>query len=115
VLVGAVATYQATSDWGIPQPVFGKVILVNQDATAIVFQPDDWPQRDDGGADGGWGYNLGPVEWVNTEGRTWGDGTPACLAPLSYGQRVQLWLLEVRGGTAPSHANTVIMRVKCLA
>jgi hypothetical protein len=113
--VGAAATYRASSGWGIPQPVSGNVIAVNQDATTVTFQPDDWPHRDDGGADGGWSYRLGPVEWVDNKGQSWGNGTPACLAPLSHGQRVQLWLLEIRGGENPAHSNPVIVRVNCLA
>jgi hypothetical protein len=112
VLLGGVLFYYLVgSKWGVPHSVTGKVIFVNDKADGIVFQPDDWPHRDDGGADGGWSYTLGPVEWVDRDGQVKTDGTPACLAPLSHGQRVELWLLDVRGdGPGPGE---VITRVRC--
>ncbi|MEV0839378.1 hypothetical protein AB0I55_07435 [Actinocatenispora sera] len=109
VAVGAVVVHQvdgARAD--VPHPVTGTVTAVDEDGTALGFRADDEPHG------GTTGYALGPVDWIDSSGTTHLAGThPSCLAPLSHGQHVELWLLDVRDANAGPRQ--VITRVRCLS
>ncbi|MEU8116802.1 hypothetical protein [Micromonospora sp. NPDC048947] len=112
--LGVLACYSVlTPRWGVPHAVTGTVVAVNADANAFVVRPDGRQPSANKADDGGHGYQLGPVEWVDYAGQTHHEGTPVCLAPLSEGAKVELMVVDVRGGTGGPDA--LITRVRCLS
>jgi hypothetical protein len=60
------------------------------------------------------GYELGRVPWADADG-AWHQGTaPACLAPATTGQRVELGLVRVRPGADGRPGGVVVVWLRCL-
>ncbi|MEU1586062.1 hypothetical protein [Micromonospora sp. NPDC005710] len=112
--LGALACYALlTPRWGVPHAVAGTVVAVNADANTFVLRPEGRQPSANKADEGGQGYRLGPVEWVDYAGQTHHEGTPVCLAPLSDGAKVELMVVDVRGNTGGPDA--LIIRVRCLS
>ncbi|MGC5285560.1 hypothetical protein [Micromonospora sp. DT231] len=107
VLLGGAATWGMTADNGKPAIVQGTVTAVNSDGTAIGFTAD-------GGDRDGEGLPLvADIPWTDAAGETYGGTRPTCLAPGSFGQRVELGILTIRdSGHGPSR---VVVWAHCLA
>jgi hypothetical protein len=60
------------------------------------------------------GYEVGGVPWADPDG-TWHQGSsPACLAPATSGQRVELGLVRVRPGADSRPGGVVVVWLRCL-
>jgi hypothetical protein len=105
--LGGVAVYVSTDHYGVPVATTGTVTAVNQDSTAIGFTAD-------GGNRTGEGMAITTHFWIDRDGKSYGgDTAPACLQPLTHGQRVELGVLDIRGhGPGPAK---LIVWVRCLA
>ncbi|HEX5995273.1 MAG TPA: hypothetical protein VFY84_09055 [Jiangellales bacterium] len=102
---GAIAAYGA-SDRGAPHVVQGTITGVNSDGTAIGF-------TEDGSDREGEGILVAGDSWTDREGANFGGTPPTCLAPGSYGQRVELAILDLRGqGDWPTK---LVVWVHCLS
>jgi hypothetical protein len=110
-----------------PRVVKGTTTAVNRDRTQIGFMPDghrdpdpppslrerltDWRY---GFRNTFTGYEVGSAPWADAHG-TWHQGTaPACLAPATSGQRVELGLVRVRPGTDGRPGGVVVAWLRCL-
>lgn len=116
VLLGASATWAFHRDRGVLQVVRGTVTGVNDRMTAIGFRPDGPEGRRLRG--GGAGMILaGELTWRDADGNLHEGGVPPCLQPgLSYGQRVELGIIEIRPDSdSPPALTKVVVWVRCLS
>jgi hypothetical protein len=106
LMIGAVtATYRA-SERGVPRVVQGTITAVSSDGTAIGF-------TEDGGHREGESLLVAGDLWTDREGANFGGTPPTCLTPGSYGQRVELAILDLQGhGKWP---DKLIVWVHCLS
>jgi hypothetical protein len=110
-----------------PRVVRGTTTAVAPDRTQIGFMPDghrdpdpppslrerltDWRY---GFRNTFKGYEVGGVPWADPDG-TWHQGSaPACLAPATSGQRVELGLVRVRPGADGRPGGVVVVWLRCL-
>jgi hypothetical protein len=110
-----------------PRVVRGTVTAIGADRTAIGFMPDghrdpdpppslrerltDWRY---GFRNTFTGYEVGNAPWADVDG-VWHQGTaPACLAPATSGQRVELGLVGVRLGADGRPGGVVVAWLRCL-
>ncbi len=106
LLINAGIAGYAVSDRGVPRVVRGTITAVNADGTAIGF-------TEDGGNREGEGLVVAGDSWTDREGANFGGTRPTCLAPGSYGQRVELAVLDLRGrGNWPTK---LVVWVHCLS
>ena len=110
-----------------PRVVRGTTTAVAADRTQIGFMPDG--QRDPdpppslrerltdrryGFRNTFKGYEVGGVPWTDRDG-TWHQGSaPACLAPATSGQRVELGLVRMRPGADGRPGGVVVVWLRCL-
>jgi hypothetical protein len=107
--------------------VRGTITAVGPDRTAIGFMPDghrdpdpppslrerlaDWRY---GFRNAFTGYEVGGAPWADAAG-AWHHGTaPACLAPATTGQRVELGLVRVRPGAEGRPGGVVVVWLRRL-
>ena len=105
-LVGGAGTWGLTGDNGRPAIVQGTVTGVNSDGTAIGFTVDGGDRHGEGLA------LVADIPWTDAAGEDHGGVRPTCLAPDSFGQRVELEILDFRNDRGPSK---VVVWVHCLA
>jgi hypothetical protein len=106
VLAGLGVATLANADRGIPRVVQGTITAVNSDVTAIGF-------TEDGGGRAGEGLPMAGDSWTDREGANYGGTPPTCLVPGSFGQRVELAILDFHGqGNWP---NKMVVWVHCLS
>ncbi|KAB1914075.1 hypothetical protein [Micromonospora sp. AMSO31t] len=104
--VGSAVAWGVARDKGAPAVIPGTVTGVNSDGTAIGFTAD-------GGDRDGEGLALvADIPWTDAAGEDHGGVRPSCLAPGSFGQRVELGILEFSNNHGPSK---VVVWVHCLA
>jgi len=92
VAVGAAAlaafTGKASTSAATPRWVQGVVTGVTGDGISVGF-------TEDGGQREGEGIPLAAISWIDAQGRSYGGVQPECLLPGSYGQKVELAILEL--------------------
>jgi hypothetical protein len=105
-LAGAAGVAWLTADRGVPNVVRGTITAVNADVTAIGFTQDGTDRE-------GAGLPLALDYWTDRDGHNVGGRPPVCLTPGSSGQRVELAILDVRGGR---HGfGKLVVWVRCLS
>jgi hypothetical protein len=110
-----------------PRVVQGTTTAVSPDRTQIGFMPDGHRDPDPPPSLGerltDWrygfrntftGYEVGRAPWADADG-AWHHGTaPACLAPATTGQRMELGLVRVRPGADGRPGGVVVVWLRCL-
>jgi hypothetical protein len=110
-----------------PRVVQGTITAVGPDRTTVGFMPDGHRDPDPPPSLGerltDWrygfpntftGYEIGRAPWADAEG-AWHHGTaPACLAPATSGQPVELGLVRVRPGADGRPGGVVVVWLGCL-
>ncbi|WP_204071763.1 hypothetical protein [Planotetraspora phitsanulokensis] len=106
LMIGAATATFGASDRGVPRVVQGTITAVNSDGTAIGF-------TEDGSDREGEGILVAGDSWTDRKGANFGGTPPTCLAPGSYGQRVELAILDLQGhGNWP---DKLVVWVHCLS
>jgi hypothetical protein len=115
-VIGAVATYYMASGRGVPTVVQGTVSAVAADsddgdvtAIAIRFDGHDYLTPGEGESV----PVVANLPWTDATGKNFAGGRPVCLAPGTYGQRVEVGVLDVRGEGAWD--SRLVVWVHCLS
>jgi hypothetical protein len=103
--VAAAVVWRTTRQDVTPRWVHGTINNVSSSGTSLGLRKD--------GSAGITGYAVGPVGWTDANGVRHSGDRPACLAPGSHGQRVELGLIDYRP-TAAADGGTVVVWVRCL-
>ena len=110
-VTGGIVFGVARPDPGAPEIVRGTVRAVNEDVSAVSVSLGG--RHYEVAGDGEGLQLVHDVPWTTTDGKTRSGDEPACLAPGSSGQRVELALLDVGGqGNWPDR---VVVSVRCLS
>ncbi|MHB1431167.1 MAG: hypothetical protein ACYCVZ_03495 [Streptosporangiaceae bacterium] len=102
--IGFVAGFEVPRGGISPVVETGTVRLVGQDGSEFLVRLSGGVTKS---------YALGPVLWYSPANQSWNDGSrPACMTPLSHGQRITFGVVNVSPvGDAPG--GPVVTWVKC--